>query len=1403
MLGFGSPAVGQEEVEEATRLEGLIEDALSGAGRDVTVRGFRGALSGRAEMDSLTLSDADGVWLSISDAVLDWNRAALLRGRLEVAELSASRIELVRPPVADAGEALQPEASGSALQLPELPVALAVDDLAAEEVVIGAEVLGQPLTVRLEGAFGLADGAGDATLSLLRIDGPRGEIALDAVFSNASGELSVDLLFDEAADGIAAGLLGLPGAPAVRLEVAGAGTLGDFTADIALATDGAERFGGQIETVAGEGDRQFDISLAGDLRPLVEPEYRAFFGTRAVLEATALRRRDGTTGLSGLTIETGALRLSGEAEIGPGGLPRSFDLAGRLASPDGGALLLPIAGQETRIREASLDVTFDAREGEAWTGVIGLEGLQREGLNAESVRLDGSGTIATDPAAVTAGFDFAAEALDFGGAAAQTAFGETVTGRADISWRDGEPVEVAALRIDGESYGAEAEGRIANLTTTLDLDGRVSLRAEDLAAFAGLAERPLRGGVEATLTGRAGVISGLADLRGTVVGRELEVGEPLLDPYIAGNTSIEAALRRTVSGLALDRLRIAAPDADITVSGSLSSTDGAVSADARLGDIAPLAEGLAGPGALSLQASMKEGVWTWELSADAMAADLAAAGTLSGAPAALLITAAGQAEASDLSAFATLARRDLGGAADLTFSARAEPSSARYALKAEGGLRGVLIGQEVVDRLLSGETDIAVDARLDGELLRIGRASLVAPGFEVSGSGAVGPDLRGLELGLEARLADIGQVVDGLSGPASVSASLRPETDTGPWGLRLAARAPEAEIDATGTLRDLAGVPEAEGEVTASVADLAPLGALVGRPLGGAVELSVTGGVRSDLSRFDVVAEAVATDARVGIPAIDRLLAGTASLRVDGARSDETIEIAVAEIDAPLLSAEASGTIGRSTAFSFSGRLADVAPFVAGFSGPLTAEGRAETRDGGRTAIDARIEGPAGAVATLSGDLAGNGETAALAISGTAPLGLANGLIAPRAVAGDARFDLRLDGPLALTSLSGRAATENAILTAPVLDIALEDIAARVDLAAGRATLDLDSRFRGGGTVRVDGPIALGGGLAADLAVLLERVRLTDPTLYQTVLDARLAIAGPLAGSAEISGRVDVGETELRIPSAVGSGGGGLPPITHIGEPAGSRATRARAGLLGEDGDGSGNGAAFGLDILVRAPNQVFVRGRGLDAELGGQVRLAGTTRNIAPAGRFDLIRGRLDILGQRLEMTEGAIELTGALDPELRLVAATRAEDVDVSIIVEGPASDPDIRFTSSPELPEDEVVALLLFGRGIETLSPLQIARLASAVATLGSSGGGLLGGIREGAGLADLDVTSGEDGGAAVRAGAYIADNIYTDVTVDTEGEAEINLNLDLSRSVTVRGSTSNTGDSGLGIFLERDY
>ena len=88
----------------------------------------------------------------------------------------------------------------------------------AETLEVGAPVLGQSFAATLDGSIRLVDGEGEASLSLLRVDGPRGQFDLDASYANATSVLSVDLLFDEAAGGIAATFAGLPGAPALRLS---------------------------------------------------------------------------------------------------------------------------------------------------------------------------------------------------------------------------------------------------------------------------------------------------------------------------------------------------------------------------------------------------------------------------------------------------------------------------------------------------------------------------------------------------------------------------------------------------------------------------------------------------------------------------------------------------------------------------------------------------------------------------------------------------------------------------------------------------------------------------------------------------------------------------------------------------------------------------------------------------------------------------------------------------------------------------------------------------------------------------------------------------------------------------------------------------------------------------------
>jgi translocation and assembly module TamB len=117
---------------------------------------------------------------------------------------------------------------------------------------------------------------------------------------------------------------------------------------------------------------------------------------------------------------------------------------------------------------------------------------------------------------------------------------------------------------------------------------------------------------------------------------------------------------------------------------------------------------------------------------------------------------------------------------------------------------------------------------------------------------------------------------------------------------------------------------------------------------------------------------------------------------------------------------------------------------------------------------------------------------------------------------------------------------------------------------------------------------------------------------------------------------------------------------------------------------------------------------------------------------------------------------------------------------------------------------LAQLLFGRNISEISAFQALQLASAVATLAGRGGaGVISNLRTGFGLDDLDVTTTDSGATAVRAGKYISDNVYTDVTAASDGTADISINLDIGKNLTAKGTVGSDGNTGIGLFFEKDY
>jgi translocation and assembly module TamB len=324
---------------------------------------------------------------------------------------------------------------------------------------------------------------------------------------------------------------------------------------------------------------------------------------------------------------------------------------------------------------------------------------------------------------------------------------------------------------------------------------------------------------------------------------------------------------------------------------------------------------------------------------------------------------------------------------------------------------------------------------------------------------------------------------------------------------------------------------------------------------------------------------------------------------------------------------------------------------------------------------------------------------------------------------------------------------------------------------------------------------------SADLAITLRDFEMRDPKLYRTSASGNLAYSGVIGAQSRLSGTIALGRTEVQLRVAPIVQDTDLPDLIHTNEPADVHRTRGRAGLLQlQTAEPS---PPIALDITVQAKNRLFLRGRGLDAELGGQLRLLGSTADVRPSGAFDLVQGRFEVLGKRLDLEEVRLELQGQLVPYLSLRAVNLQDDVLTTVLIDGPAIDPAISFTSSPEMPEEEVIAQLLFDQNLSSLSPLQAVQLGSAVATLIGRDDGVVARIRTMLQLDNLDIQTDDTGQTALKLGKYVSDTVYSEVSIDGNGTQALDFSLDVTQALKLSAGASTSGSVGVGLELETNY
>jgi len=399
-------------------------------------------------------------------------------------------------------------------------------------------------------------------------------------------------------------------------------------------------------------------------------------------------------------------------------------------------------------------------------------------------------------------------------------------------------------------------------------------------------------------------------------------------------------------------------------------------------------------------------------------------------------------------------------------------------------------------------------------------------------------------------------------------------------------------------------------------------------------------------------------------------------------------------------------------------------------------------------------------------------------------------------------LDLELVGTVGAPRASGSAEIAQGRFDDPTSGLMLRNISARV--SGSGETLKLE-RFsatdRKGGEVTGSGTIDLGeAGIPLKGDIRLAKLAVAHDTLTAT-LDGQLSLGGSIL-EPSVSGDIRVDHAEATIPERLPANVVKIdvvdvngPPRPQPAQPEPSRKAASPQGVR--------------LDVKIDMPGQVFVRGRGLDSEWNGTLQVAGAPQQ-SPAvnGELKLVRGRFDFLDHEFELSDGTITFPpgSELDPLLSVTATTQTQDLTATLKLGGRVSRPTLALSSSPSLPQDEILSRVLFGKRIDQLSPTQALQLAQSVQQLTGADGssGLVSSIRKATGLDALNVTSTQAGGGALSVGKYIASGAYLSTQQGTGGQTgQARLEYEIAPQVSISSQVGPATQPGIGINWKFDY
>jgi translocation and assembly module TamB len=1408
----------------------VVSTLASSEDLTVTVEGLYVGFGLDAAVDGVTLSDRQGTWLSAETIAVDWHPLAILNGDIDIDKLSAAQISLDRPPVpASETSSPKPEEADSSGSL-TLPFNVRLNKLSLDEINLGEPLLGAPISMAASGsgAFALDPALITADLDIHRIDGVEAGLTAKAEFEPAAETLLFDITASEPRGGLAARLLEVPDLPALDLDLKGSGPLTDWAATLKVALDGRTTVTGSARLLEEAAERHLSFDLDGDLAPLAPPAAQAFLLGTTNARGTAVFASDFAPLSADLDLKTETVSMSAKADLGADAVDVSADLS--VSAGNDALIAVDIGDRRVAFGALASVLKVSGKRADAnWSATMSLASLQTTELRTGAIRLTANGDGADlSPEAMTSPFKMSLAVSGLDGLTAQTAplSGPVMMNATGVLNIPQQAAEVTTLNL--KTSVASLDLSDADLSAeNVNVQGQLSLA--DLSRLSGLAGRELGGGISgmfaadldpATLTGTAET---------ALAARELKTGVSQADALLTGETKINTSL--AFSGpddITVKSFSFVNPA--LQVEGDAGYRQGELVSDltASLADLARVDPQL--EGSLEITSSTSGPLDALKIQAEATSGKILLAGTpLDDLRFSADATADLAAPTAKITSSASLNGQPIAVDVELTSAdggASLDPISVKLAGNSVAGTLSIADLNNPVETL---KGNLKINAP---DLASLSPLLLTEIGGRIEGAATADPETKQLALDITGSDISVPSLtLGGLKLKANLAAPYAPETVAADIQLTdlLTDATPVNSVSLQARPENGGTAVKADVKLDKSGKDGLTLNANISEPDSGTYVVALAElamryqGLTSKLKNPSQVTYAAG---EAQIEPLELQL-GNGSLSLSG-KAGEKLDLAAELTSVPLNLANAfapSLGLGGSLSGKITATGSSAAPEA---SWNITGSGltAAELRNNGLSALSlastgtlkndqinqsTKVSDPNGLSLSASGTVGLKQPNAlSLTLDGTIATAALRRSMLEAGLRGEGSIALKgsVGGSVSVPTYQITATPSGLKLTSLSTGLTVQNVRGTASVSQDQATLTgIAGDLATGGSLSASGTVGMKNGFPADLEIKLDKGRYIDPGLVTAEVDADLKVAGPLASdttSALISGQVSINKADVAIPEYLP---GAIPPVDvrHVNAPAAVRQQVADLGGGATTSQTQQKSFPPRLDILLSAPGRIFIRGRGLDAELQGELKIVGTTAAPRAIGAFNLKRGQLDILTRRLLFSRGNATFEGSLTPMLDFAATTNVSDTTITVSVSGEADDPEIAFTSSPELPQDEVLALLLFGKSVGNLSATQVARLATAIATLtGGSDSGPLAQIRKSLGLDAIDINTDGDEGPSVAVGKYINDNIYVGVEQGTgSGSSRVKVDIDLDRGLKVRGEVGADGSSKAGIFFEREY